>query len=98
MTTSEIKAKFLMMDGDDEASIANVAMECFNCRRAELLLDGSVLIADPQAEQILSDEKMQELFDFIADRNSGICAQCGRELEAGEVVTCDTCDRRYQSR
>ena len=25
------------------------------------------------------------------------CAQCGKELENGEVVTCDTCDRRYQS-
>lgn len=40
---------------------------------------------EPQTEQ---QEQQEQEF----------CAQCGRELEAGEVVTCDTCDRRYQSR
>lgn len=34
---------------------------------------------------------------FAIDERTETCAQCGKELEQGEVVTCDTCDRRYQS-
>lgn len=41
---------------------------------------------------------IQKVENQAEQQDQEFCAQCGRELESGEVVTCDTCDRRYQSR
>lgn len=44
-------------------STADLIKECFNCRYVEILADGNVIIADPQAEHLLSDGELDE---FVA--------------------------------
>lgn len=39
---------------------ADLIKECFNCRNVEILQDGNVVIADPQASHLLSDQELDE--------------------------------------
>lgn len=39
---------------------ADLIRECFNCRNVEILQDGNVVIADPQASHLLSDDELDE--------------------------------------
>ena len=45
-------------------STADLIKECFNCRIADILPDGNVIIADPQAEHWLSDAEMSKFVDW----------------------------------
>lgn len=86
VTEDKIKTHRVPFDGD--------AIRAGRCSDAVVNAVESFLDLKGKAIVEHDNEVIHMTYNFEQE----FCAQCGRELESGEVVTCDTCDRRYQSR
>lgn len=62
MTSQEYILDLVEWEPTNGHKTVELIKECFNCQKVEILEDG-VIIADPQAEHLLSDE---ELAKFVA--------------------------------
>jgi hypothetical protein len=63
MTNQEYILNLIDWESTNGYSTVELVKECFNCRHAEVLPSGDIVIADPQNECLLSDEALAK---FVA--------------------------------
>lgn len=69
MSNQEYVLNLVDWESINDYSTLELIKECFNCRKANILDDGNVIIADPQSAHMLSNEELDSFVQWHLSLN-----------------------------